>query len=209
MQKVSFEDIYQTVMDIHDKRALNQSSKRFRLNRDIPIGNLPISRPSITIAWLENPRSMINRMYTFLDNDHYSVIFYSNIRKCIKSLKRTRSRDYVIIVLVSYSIDVIHQMIERLRRYRLVQSIYIVTSDGNIIEWFASTRNNIQVFENKSTMLDQLECFLNDIHKVNFEGGLFTTFNQKERALKDIRDQLGTFLWNDVLISNRMFCLIV
>ena len=140
-------------------------------------------------------------MYTFLENNHYSVIFYSNIRKCIKSLKRTRSREYVIVVLVSYPIDVIHQMIERLRRYRLVQTIYIVTSNRNIIDWFSSTRNDITVFDNKTSMLDQLESFLDDIYKVNFDGGLFTTFNQKERALKDVRDQLNKFLWDHLLRS--------
>ena len=178
----------------------------FKIQRDVLTRNLPILRSPITIAWLENVQCSLtidnaNRMHAFLQNDHYSVIFYSNMRRCIKYLKRTRSREYVIAVIISYPIDAIHQMIERLRRYRIVQTIYIVTSERNITDWFSSMRNDITIFDNRNSMLNRLETLLNDIYEANFEGGLFTTFNQKERALKDIRDESGKFLWNDVLRS--------
>ena len=181
-------------------------SRRFRLTHNVSPSSLPILRSSITVAWLESPQYLlttdnVSRMHAFLEKDYYSVIFYSNMRKCVKYLKRTRSREYVIAVVVSYPTDVIHEMIDRLRRYRIVQTIYIVTTEHNIINWFSSSRNDITIFDNKNSMLDRLECLLDDIHKVKFEGGLFTTFNQKERALREIQSELGKFLWNDLLRS--------
>jgi len=63
------------------------------------------------------------------------------------------------------------------------------------------TTDDITVFQDKNSMLDRLEPLIDDIQKENFEGGLFTTFNRKEKALKDIRQELAAFVWNHVFKS--------
>ena len=47
-------------------------------------------------------------------------------------------------------------------------------------------------------MLDRLEPLIDNIHKDNFEGSLFASFNRKEKALEDIRSELAVFVWNHV-----------
>jgi hypothetical protein len=86
-------------------------------------------------------------------------------------------------------------MIYRLRQYRIVQTIYIVSSKGNAIDYFPSIIGNIVIFQDKNSMLNRLELLINDIQEEKFEGGLFTTFDSNAKALKNIREEPASFIW--------------
>ncbi len=177
-----------------------------KFKRNIPVRQLPTTRAGTTVVWLEHNRCSMSienniRLHTLLQNDRCLVIFYSNVAKCIKYLKKARSREYMIVVIISYPIEVIQKMIYRLRQYRIVQTIYIVSSERNSSDYFLLTTDDITVFHNKNSMLDRLEPLVDDIQKEHFEGGLFITFNRKEKSLKDIREELAAFVWNHVFKS--------
>jgi hypothetical protein len=177
-----------------------------KFKRDIPIKYLPKTRAGTTIVWLEDIQSSTFtennvRLHTLLQNDRCFVVFYSSVAKCIKFLKQARSREYVVVIIISYPIQAIQKIIYRLRRYRIVQTIYIVSSEKNASVYFSSTTDVIIVLQDKKSMLDSLELLIDDIQKENFESGLFTTFNRKEKALKDIRQELGAFVCNHVFKS--------
>jgi hypothetical protein len=174
-----------------------------KFKRDIPIKHLPTTRADTTVVWLEDSQCLSSienntRLHTLLQNDYCSILFYSNMTKCIKYLKRVRSREYLIVVIISYPIEVMQKMIYRLRQFRVAQTIYIVSSERNASDYFSSITDDIAVFENKNFMLDRLELLIHNIQKQNFEGGLFTTFNRQEKALKDVRQELAAFVWNQV-----------
>jgi len=76
-----------------------------------------------------------------------------------------------------------------------------VSSERNSSDYFLLTTDDITVFEDKNSMLDRLELLVDDIQKEHFEGGLFITFNRKEKSLKDIREELAAFVWNHVFKS--------
>jgi len=177
-----------------------------KFKRDIPIKHLPKTRADTTLVWLEDSQCLSSienniRLHTLLQNDHCSMLFYSNVTKCIKYLKRVRSREYVIVIIISYPIEVMQKMIYRLRQYRIIQTIYIVSCERNASDRFLSITDDIAVFQDKNSMLNRLELLINDIQKENFEGGLFTTFNRKEKALKDVRQEQAAFVWSHVFKS--------
>jgi hypothetical protein len=178
-----------------------------KFKRDIPVRYLPKTRAGTTIVWLEDnhrsSRFIENniRLHTLLQNDRCFLVFYSSVAKCIKYLKQARSREYVVVIIMSYPIEAIQKIIYRLRQYRIVQTIYIVSSERNASHCFSLTTDAIAVFQDKNSMLDSLELLIDDIQKENFEGGLFTTFNRKEKALKDIRQELAAFVCNHIFKS--------
>jgi hypothetical protein len=171
-----------------------------KFKRDIPVRHLPTIRDDVTVVWLEDSQfsSLIEnntQLQTFTWIDRCSILFYSNMTRCVKYLKRVRSREYVIIVIISYPIEATHKMIYRLRQYRIVQTIYIVSSKGNTIDYFSSNIGNIVIFQDKNSMLNRLELLIHDIQEEKFEGGLFTTFDSNAKALKNIREEPASFIW--------------
>ena len=192
------------------KTSIIQQKQSFNLpdalqfKRDIPIRHLPATRTGMTVVWIEDRRCLLssedsNRLRTLLRDDRCSVVFYSSVTKCIKYLKRTRSREYVVVVVISHSIQVIHKIIDRLRQYRIAQTVYIVSSEENIVDRFSSAIDSISVFDDTKSMFNRLELLISDIQNGNFEGGLFTTFNRKEKALKDIGQEMGAFVWSHAI----------
>ena len=177
-----------------------------KFKRDIPVRHLPTTRDDITVVWLEGNQcsSLIesnDQFQSFTWTDRCSILFYSNITKCIKYLKRVRSREYVIVVIISYPIEAIHKIIYRLRHYRIVQTIYILSYERNAIDFYPSTIDNMVIFSDKDTMFNRLELLINGIQEEKFEGPVFTTFDSKARALKNIREEQASFLWFHVFRS--------
>lgn len=175
---------------------------KFRCN--IPVRKLPTTRASVTVIWLENSHRRLFienniRLRTLLQNDLCSVIFYSNVSKCIKYLKQARSCEYVIVIVISHATEIIHKIIYRLRQYRIIQTMYIVSSLKISIDHFSSTIDDIAIFQDKESMVDRLEPLVDDILKENFEDGLFISFNRREKALNDRQQELGA------IVSNRVF----
>jgi hypothetical protein len=87
----------------------------------------------------------------------------------------------------------------------MVQTIFIVSSDRNASDCFSSTTDDIAVFQNNNSMFDHLDHLLDDIQNNNFESSLFTTFNRKEKALKDVQEELAAFVWNHVFKGESSF----
>jgi len=195
---------------IQKKQLFNVSNvDRFdvlKFKRNIPIQQLPKTRDNTTVVCLEsNQKSTFTenniRLHTLIRSNRCSLILYSNVTKYIKYLKHARSHEYVIIIIMLYPIDIMQKMIYRLRQYRIVQTIFIVSCEKNVSDYFSSTIDNIFIFQEQNSMLNRLETLIDDIQKDNFEGGLFTTFNRKEKALKDVRQELAVFVWNHVFKS--------
>jgi hypothetical protein len=70
-----------------------------------------------------------------------------------------------------------------------------VSSECNAIDYFSSIIGNIAIFQDKNSMLNQLELLINDIQEDKFETGLFTTFDSNAKALKNIREEPASFVW--------------
>ncbi|CAF1318473.1 unnamed protein product [Rotaria sordida] len=176
-------------------------SNTFRLIRNIPVRQLPANRSGITLVWLENTSCSScdhNQIRLHSFSNRCFIVYYSNISKCIKYLKQARSREYVIAIIVSYPVETIQRIIHRLQQYRLIQTMFVIHSDRDTDNHLSSINDNLHVFRAQESMFELLEKRLEEVEKQNLSGGLFTTFYRKEKSLKDVREDLATFVWTHV-----------
>ncbi|CAF5089321.1 unnamed protein product, partial [Rotaria sp. Silwood1] len=126
------------------------------------------------------------------------IVYYSNISKCVKYLKQARSHEYVITVIVSYPIETIQRIIHRFQQHRVIQTIFIVYSDKNTAHHLSSMIDNLHIFQTQESMFELLEKRIEQVEEQNLSGGLFTTFNSKEKSLKDVQKDFAIFVWTHV-----------
>lgn len=137
----------------------------------------------------------------FTQNNRCSLRFYSDVNECVKDLKYAPSREYIIVVLMSYPIKTMQEIIYCLRRYRIGQTIFIVSSKRNAKDFFPSSNDNISIFPDKNSMFRDLKVLIDDIQKGNFEGCLFTNFSRTEKTLQDVHQERGAHVWNHIFKS--------
>jgi vacuolar-type H+-ATPase subunit F/Vma7 len=169
--------------------------------RNIPVRQLPTIQTGVSIVWLENSQcSPLQdtdiRLGTF--NNRCFVVCYSKVSKCVKFLKRARSRDYVIVVIVSYAIEALRRMLYRLQQHRIAQAILVVSPSVDAIDHLLLISDRIIGFQDQKAMLDHLEQLISEIEDQSLGGGLFTTSNRQEKALKDLRLEFGEFIWANI-----------
>ncbi|CAF3257394.1 unnamed protein product [Rotaria sp. Silwood2] len=174
---------------------------KFKLIRNIPVQQLPESRSGITLVWLENTScSLCNDKQILLHkfSNRCFIVYYSNISKCVKYLKQARSREYVIVVVISYPMEKIQRIIYRFQQYRVIPTIFVVYSDKNPDHYNPPTIENLHIFQSQESMLELLEKRIEQFEEQNLSGGLFTTFYRKEKSLKDVHNDFATFVWTHV-----------
>ncbi|CAF3188337.1 unnamed protein product [Rotaria socialis] len=180
--------------------SMNRSDE-FKLIRNIPVRQLPVNRSGITLVWLENALSPSGnesqtRLHSFAHRCF--IVYYSSISKCMKYFKQARSREYVIAILVHYPIETVQRIIYRLQQYRVIQTMLIIPTDSDEDNHLPITNDNLHIFRSQQSMFEVLEKRIEEIHTNSLNGGLFTTFYRKEKALKDVRDDLASFVWYHV-----------
>ncbi|CAF1134619.1 unnamed protein product [Rotaria sp. Silwood1] len=179
---------------------MNRSDK-FKLIRNIPLRQLPENRSGITLVWLENLLCLSGndnqiRLHSF--SNRCFIVYYLSTSKLVKYLKRARSREYVIAIIVSYPMETIQRIIHRLQQHRVIQAMFVVYSDKDTDNHLLSITDNLHIFQTQELMFEVLEKRIEEIEKLNLNGGLFTTFYRKEKSLKNVREDLATFVWTHV-----------
>ncbi|CAF5026997.1 unnamed protein product, partial [Rotaria sp. Silwood1] len=94
--------------------------------------------------------------------------------------------------------ETIQRIIHRLQQYRVIQTMFVVYSDRDTDNHLLSITDNLHIFQTQELMFNVLEKRIEEIEKQNLDGGLFTTFYRKEKSLKDVREDLPTFVWTHV-----------
>jgi hypothetical protein len=179
-------------------------------------------RSGVTVIWLEDSSSLTlsenrnNEMFVDLVvKKKYHVLRYTCISKCLKYLKRARAHEHVIVVMISSDSNSIRKEtsitaadIRRLYEYRVVQSILVLSqtlkdSDNTSIQLSEKTKIDsttiVEIFHDYPLLFSRLQFLLNITG--NLDDDLFTAFNARERALQDVRQQLGAYVWNHTYIG--------
>lgn len=169
-----------------------------KVARNISVRQLPTNRSGITLVWIQSITCPLsndenNQLHHF--NDRCFVLYYTSMSKFLKFVKQARSREFIIPIFVSYPVDIIQRVIHRLQQYQMIQSIFILQSSGNIEGHLSFIHDNIFVCQSQKALLELLERRIDEIKHRCFDGDLFTTFHRKEQALKDIREDLASFIW--------------
>ena len=123
-----------------------ERSNEFRFSRNIPVRQLPENRSGITLVWLENtPKLSWDERHIRLNSfsDRCFIVYYSSVLKCMKYLKRPRSREYIIAIMVPHPMETIQRIIHRLQPYRVIQTIFVVCKDTAGDDHLSLPRSNI------------------------------------------------------------------
>jgi hypothetical protein len=184
--------------------------------RNTPLRRLPSIRGGVTFIWLEDSSlsspyesgKTIARLRALKD---CYILHYTTVSKCIKYLKRARSYESIILVLVisgAYAdpnkASTVITDVSRLSDYHQVQSILILSSTSKEID--SNTENDslrkiqkdtnklIGIFHDHQSIFCQMEHLISETEES--DDGLFSAFNRREKALRDVRHELGAFVWS-------------
>ncbi|CAF1539872.1 unnamed protein product [Adineta ricciae] len=178
---------------------LSNLSSQVSVNDRLHVTHSQDRRSDITVVWLEKKSSIdINQARLLNVNNRCSLICFSNISKCLKYLKRTRSRDYVIMIIVCYSLETIQRLIYLLGQNRLVQTIFVVGSYCDGSDYLPLFSDSFRLFSSRRTLFNVLQKRIEQVDKHHWDSGIFTTFYRKEKAMKDVQQNLATFVWTHV-----------
>ncbi|UJR16869.1 hypothetical protein I4U23_003767 [Adineta vaga] len=184
------------------------SQLNVKRNRGDRIFRRPSSlRIGITIILHEEPHLVSNNSDTI--NNHIRAlnncyIFHcTNNLKCIKYLKRAQRHEYIIILynIINDSINI--SQIAELCQYQQVQHIFIVSLTNEQHESIDTdlsvyTRNEINkiggVFYDYKSLEIRLQQQINELN--DSDDDLFTFVNQSEKALRNLREELGPYIWS-------------
>ncbi|CAF1126872.1 unnamed protein product [Adineta steineri] len=124
----------------------------------------------------------------------------------MKYLKHARFYErIVIIVVISHDEEetfITTENVSRLYQYRQIQMMITISftniKDDHInIILSINTQDNaskeIQKFQDYQSLIVQLQQLMDEAE--DFDDGLFAVFNQREKALRDVRQELGAFVW--------------
>ena len=136
-------------------------------------------------------KSMISHLRQL--NDY--IVLYSQKSKCIEYLtSNKRKSEYVIVVL--YGIEVLDEACQ----CEQVRSILVVSSEKeackkNFNEYSQHTKV-MGIFEESNSMMIKLPQAIADVEVQALEKdiGIFSTFDRKQRSLRDLRQELASFL---------------
>ena len=163
---------------------------------------VPLACSAINLIWLEHPYSLQfdQNFKTFekqLENQGCYLFLCTDISECIKYLKRARFYERVVIVS---TID-IRDGILKLTRYANISSILVLVKE-QLDPGIDSNRGNsdleltkigLLTFTSRSELLERLDQLISELCR--FDGTEFVKWNQQERSLHNLRDELGSFVW--------------
>jgi hypothetical protein len=140
--------------------------------------------------------------------DYCFVFCCTDILQCIKYFKKVSSREYVILLFHNFDKDKIQKMISQIDRYEQIQAIFILHSSANDDDSQYKIHDNndgkcsygsriklIKRFCEWKPLFTSLRQLIIDTENSFKDTGLFTMCNSPEKALRDLRRELGSFVW--------------
>lgn len=140
---------------------------------------------------------------------NYCFVYYcKDISQCIKYFKKASSHEYVILLFYDFDKDKIQAIVSQFDQYQQIQAIFILHSSINNdnLEYKLNDDNDnkcsyksgiklVKNFRERESLVSSLQQVIIEIgHNVK-DGGLFNICNSPEKALRDLRQELGSFVW--------------
>jgi hypothetical protein len=138
-----------------------------------------------------------------------SITRHTKVQQFMKCIKRLPSYEYVIALLDDIDLMTLKNVISRLQQCRQIKAILIVTSSNmldvkqhhDIFEMFADVdqKKTIAIFDEYELMFAQLQQLIHTANERCEVNDVFITLNRKQKALRDLRQELGPFLWTHTI----------
>ncbi len=151
---------------------------------------------------------------------NYCFVFRcTNLLQCIKYFKKASRREYVILLFHNFDKDKIQTMISQLGQYQQIQAIFVLhcsnnTDDVSYETHFKNAGNTcsheskiklIQSSSEGEPLLSKVQQLIIDTKNNLKDAGLFSMCNSPEKALRDLRQELGSFVWTHTFRGTCLF----
>ena len=133
--------------------------------------------------------------------NYHHVVCVNSMNQCEKYFKKSPWHEKIVFVLIDY-----HQTINQtyLLKFDQIKRILIVRLSQDQPEKSMEISDSNENTESKSKIIDVFDdCQSANAHLQETivaieqeDDGLFSTFNKNERSLIDVREELGSFVWN-------------
>ena len=176
-----------------------QSSRHDHLLLDIPANRLIPNQEDVSLVWF-NPElidtdvldSSLSHLRTL--NDY--VLFYTQKSLYLEYLMSEQKRnDHIIVILHDI------EFLDQTNHCEQVDAILLMNMNrhANVINE-RDHQKVVGIFENTNSMLVKLKQVIADVehHAAQNVREIFSTFNRRERVLRDVRHELGLFMWRQV-----------
>ncbi|CAF0712006.1 unnamed protein product [Adineta steineri] len=170
---------------------------------DIPPDQLVPNHESITVIWFDPMLAETNIDSTMLTrlrflNDY--ILFCAKKSMCIEYLTRNIDKsDRIITVLHGFDI------LDEVYQYEQVHSILIIDSNTdenklNVIQNNYQYSKTVEIFKEYNSMMKKLQQVIIDIEQeiVQQTEAIFDVLDQEEKALRNLRAELGPFIWRQL-----------
>ncbi|CAF3704779.1 unnamed protein product [Rotaria socialis] len=180
---------------------------------NISLRRLPSIRSGVTVFWIEdsdNSSSWLTNIQAAVANINTRILGYTRLSKCIKYLKQATSYEHVIAIFIvnnsandNNEVSMLTNDLCRIREYSQIHSILVVShmniADGKDMTKMLKNSSNgfgqvLEVFSDCQSMSVRLQQLIDILQEVDDE--VHKPFNQRVQSLRDVRQQLGGFIWS-------------
>ncbi len=166
--------------------------------RNLSFSRLPSIGSGVTVLWLDNPSlSIADYVESFSQSDH-TVLYYTKVTQSIKYIKRASAHQYFIVVLNKLYLKSSQNVLIRFQQCQNVRIILIVASDDEDMDFLMLQRDissKTSVYRDRDTMLIHLQRSI-EAAAFSYDDGLLRNCGSKEKSLRDLRHELGSYVWN-------------
>lgn len=170
--------------------------------RNPSVRHLSSLRAGITIIWLtsrtlmlKNDIEMVTRLQDLYD---CSFLYYTKTSKAFKYMNAAKSCEYLIVVINELDLRFTKAIFSQLQENRQIRTVIMVTNEKKELDSTISTAeasDKIVICRERESLLALLQHLLEDATQQIENDDNFITYNANERALRDVRHELGAFVW--------------
>jgi hypothetical protein len=164
--------------------------------------HLPSLRNGITVMWLTNRASLLKgdiEMVTRLQALYeYTFLYYTKMSKAIKYMNRAKPYEYLIVVINELDLRFSKTAFGQLQQSRQVRTILVAVKKKEELDFITTVTemfDKIAICEQHESLSVQLQQLLQVATEHIENDETFITYNSNEKALRDVRHELGAFAW--------------
>ena len=171
---------------------------------------MPLIRGGITVISLEQHyQSLVStneyesKIAEINSSNKYFILRYTSISRCVQYFKRMRSYENVFLILHCNTTGDIN--VTRFNKYYQIRSIFVVANEkivGYDHVWVDQTKH-VHIFYDYQSLFEKLDHLMSDTQES--DDSLFAIFNERERALRNVRQELGPFVWSQSYKGQSLF----
>ena len=159
---------------------------------------------SVTVVSISDSKSSLVKLDDHLKQKDIlrkcSVFHHRKAPRFFKNLQRFATYEDVIVLVNGLNAEKTKWLTSTLYSYRSVKSILVLSvSKTDDLQHEEARNKTIDIFHDYPSMSSYVEKLLDQIEKESSDQDAFIIYNRPQKALKDLREHLGSFIWTNTV----------